>query len=208
MNLIESLNWRYACKKFDTNKKLTQTQVNDLVEVLRLSASSYGLQPWRFVVVENPAKREELVAHSYNQRQVAEASHLFVLCAPKEFNENHVDAYLNDIVATRGGAVQELEGYKKMMMGTLSRLGEKQTDWMKNQIYIALGSLLTGAAVLGIDTCPMEGFVASKYDEILGLNDLGLKSVVVCPVGFRAEDDKYSSLKKVRFNKNTLVHTI
>ncbi len=208
MNLIESLNWRYACKKFDTNKKLTQAQVNDLVEVLRLSASSYGLQPWRFVIVENPLKREELVAHSYNQRQVAEASHLFVLCAPTQFNEHHVDAYLNDVVATRGGAVQELEGYKKMMMGTLSRLGEKQTDWMKNQIYIALGSLLTGAAVLGIDTCPMEGFVASKYDEILGLNDLGLKSVVVCPVGFRAEDDKYSSLKKVRFNKNTLVHTI
>lgn len=203
--IIESLNWRYACKKFDASKKLTDEQANLLLESMRLTASSYGLQPWKFVVVKNEELREKLVAASWNQAQVKDASHLFVLCAPLKVDEAFVDNYLQTQADIREQNVEDLAGFKKMLMMIANMDDEKQKAWAKNQIYIALGTLLTTCADMKIDSCPMEGFKAKEYDEILGLEKLGLRSVVVCPVGYRAEDDKYAGLAKVRDSFDNLV---
>ncbi len=205
MSVIESLNWRYACKKFDPDKKLSDDQLNILLESLRLTPSSYGMQPWKFVLVENPELREKLVAASWKQAQVKDASHLLVLCAPKIVDEAWVDRYLADMAKTRGQEVSELSGFKNMLMSITKKTPEAQYTWAKNQIYIALGNLLTVCAELRIDSCPMEGFKSKEYNEILGLEKLGLTSVVVCPVGFRHSDDKYIDLKKVRFPLSELV---
>ena len=203
--IIESLNWRYACKKFDSTKSISEEDFNTILESLRLTASSYGIQPWKFVVVKNQEKREELIAASYNQRQVAEASHLIVLCAPSEIDEALIDSYLADTAKTRGQDVSELAGFKKMLMSIPGKPEEWKKAWAKNQIYIALGNLLTVCAEMRIDSCPMEGFSPAKYDEILNLKEYGLRSVVVCPVGYRHADDKYIDIKKVRFPNSHLV---
>lgn len=203
--IIEDLNWRYACKQFDNTKKVSDEDFDVLLETLRLTPSSYGLQPWKFVVVENSALREQLVGASWNQKQVQDASHLLVLCSPKVVDEAFIDSYLADTAKTRGQDVSELEGFKKMLMSIANKSSEDQYVWAKNQVYIALGSLMMACAHLRIDSCPMEGFQAAKYDEILGLDKLGLTSMVVCPVGYRHADDKYSSIKKVRFPMDNLV---
>ncbi len=197
--IIESLNWRYACKQFDPEKKISENDFNTILESLRLTASSYGIQPWKFVVVKNPELRAQLVGASWNQAQVKDASHLIVMCAPKNIDEKLIDAYLADIVKTRNQEVSELEGFKKMLMSIPAKAEDWKKAWAKNQIYIALGNLLTVCAEMKIDTCPMEGFQPSKYDEILNLEKFGLTSVVVCPVGYRHADDKYQNITKVRF---------
>lgn len=208
-NIIEKLNWRYATKVFDPAKKVNDQDFDILLETLRLAPSSFGLQTWKFVVVKNPDLREKLVAASWKQSQVKDASHLIVLCAPISFDDNNVQAFIDDIVKTRAVTPESVEGYKKVMTDFLKRMNDEQkAQWMKNQIYIALGSLMTVAATMNIDTCPMEGFVPAQYDEILGLSKIGLKSIVVCPVGYRSENDKYASTKKVRFSKAKLVITI
>lgn len=196
MNIIEKLNWRYATKKFST-EKLPQATVDTILEATTLTASSYGLQPWKVVIVENPALREELVEHSWNQAQVKDASHLLVICRQTDLTTDDVTSYITNISETRGIPAESLEGFQKMMLGGLDA-GSFSETWMKNQAYIVLGNLLTVCATLGVDSCPMEGFVAEKYDEILGLKDKGLNSVLVCPIGYRAEDDTYQHLKKVR----------
>ena len=203
--IIESLNWRYACKKFDSSKSISDEDFNTLLESLRLTASSYGIQPWKFVVVKNQDKREELIGASYNQRQVAEASHLIVLCAPIEIDEALIDSYLADTAKTRGLDVSELAKFKKMLMSIPRKPEEWKKAWAKNQIYIALGNLLTVCAEMRIDSCPMEGFSPAKYDEILNLKEHGLRSVVACPVGYRHSEDKYIEVKKVRFPNSHLV---
>lgn len=197
-DIIKDLEWRYACKKFDSTKKVSEEDFNKLLESLRLTASSYGLQPWKFVVVENTELREKLVAASWNQEQVKDASHLIVLCSPT-VDEAHIDRYLEDQAKTRNQNIEDLAGFKKMLMMIANKSPEDQYIWAKNQVYIALGTLLTVCANLKIDSCPMEGFKAKEYDEILGLKDMGLTSMVVCPVGYRAADDKYGGLAKVRF---------
>jgi nitroreductase len=208
-NIIEKLNWRYATKIFDTTKKVPEKDFDILLETLRLAPSSFGLQTWKFVVVKNIDLREKLVAASWRQSQVKDASHLIVLCAPISFDDKNVQAFIDDIVKTRDVTSESVDGYKKVMTDFLKRMNDEQkAQWMKNQIYIALGSLMTVAATMNIDTCPMEGFIPAQYDEILGLTKLGLRSIVVCPVGYRSENDKYASAKKVRFSKNQLVITI
>ena len=204
-NIIESMQWRYACKKFDPTKKLTDEQFNTLLEAMRLTASSYGMQPWKFIVVEDPALREKLVEASWNQAQVKDASHMIVFAAPKVIDEAFVDAYMADTAKTRGQEVTELEGFKKMIMSITKKTPEAQYAWAKNQIYIALGTLLSACADLRIDSCPMEGIQPAKYDEILGLDKLGLTTMVACPVGYRHEDDVYITKKKVRFPLEDLV---
>ncbi len=206
--LIENLNWRYACKKFDPTKKISDELFDVILEALRLTPSSFGLQPWKFVVVKDEQKREELVSASWNQQQVKDASHLIVLCAPKSIDVNFIEDFIADTARTRGVDVSELEGFKKMLMMIPNKSPEDQMIWAKNQIYIALGNLMTTCAELKIDSCPMEGFKPAKYDEILGLDKYNLKSVLVCPVGYRHPDDKYQGLKKVRFAKKDLVITI
>ncbi len=203
--IIESLNWRYACKKFDATKKITDEDFNTLLDVLRMTASSYGLQPWKFVVVSNKELREKLVPASWNQAQVMDASHLIVLCAPSKLDEKFVDDYLIDTAKTRNQDVSELAGFKKMLMSIPGKAPADQYIWSKNQVYIALGNLMTACAEMRIDSCPMEGFKPKEYDEILGLTEMGLSSMVVCPVGYRHAEDKYSDLPKVRYPLEDLV---
>ena len=208
--LISALNWRYATKQFDTNKKISTEQLDTLLESLRLSASSFGLQPWKFVIVENPALRETLVGHSWGQRQIADASHLIVLCRQTVIDSAYVEKYVQSVADTRHAPTEALEGYKNMMVGFIEGANQSGSidAWMKNQVYIALGNLLTSAALIGVDACPIEGFDPKKYDEVLGLKALGLASCVVCPIGYRSADDAYASLAKVRLSKTEAVVTI
>jgi nitroreductase len=206
MDIIESYNWRYATKEFDPTKKLTEQQLECILESLRLSASSFGLQPWKFLSIENQAIKDELVAHSWKQRQVADASHVIVLCRKKKFGSEDVQEYINSVAKSRGVENPELDGYKSMMDGFISRKSEEALAvWMNNQIYIALGHLLSTCAFMKIDSCPMEGFIAKEYDRVLKLDEKNLSSVLVCPVGFRSENDKYAQLKKVRFPKEEVI---
>lgn len=210
--VVEQLQWRYATKVFDGQKKISAADWRSLEETLLLSASSYGLQPWKFFVVTDPEVRESLVAHSWNQRQVADASHLVVFAVHRQMSEALVDRYVERVVEVRGGEVEALQRYRNMMVRDVvdgpRGQGEASMQWAKLQAYIALGNLMTAAAMMGIDTCPMEGFVAEKYDEILGLAERGLTSAVLCPVGYRAADDKYAQLPKVRFSADELIERI
>jgi nitroreductase len=206
--LLEALNWRYAVKKFDATKKIPSETWTALEHALVLSASSYGLQPWRFFVVDNPALRQQLRAVSWNQSQITDASHLVVFARRSTMVPADVERYIARTLEIRGGAAAELEGYKNMMLGTVnSRSDEQKSAWNANQIYIALGSFLYAAAVLGVDACPMEGFDAAKYDELLGLPALGYNATVIATAGYRSADDTFAKLKKVRFAHNeTVVH--
>ena len=199
MNSIENLKWRYAVKKFDENKSLTETQINTLKEAFNLTATCYGLQPVKMVVINNKDIQKELVTHSWNQAQVAQASHLLVLCIPKNYTQKEVDNYFELVKDIRNTPDEILNPFKEMLTGSIaSKTQEELTNWNKNQAYIALGNLMTVAANERIDSCPMEGFVPEKYDEILGLDKHNLTSVLVLPVGFRADDCFMKDLKKVR----------
>lgn len=203
---IEQMNWRYATKAFDPTAKLTQEELNTLAESLRLSASSFGLQPWHFYFISDQKIKEQLLPHSWNQRQVVDASHVIVLARYLEMNDQKVDLFLEDTVKTRGANRESLTGYENVMKSFLARMSEeKKISWMRDQVYIALGTLLTTCGVLGIDACPMEGFIAPEYDRILGLTEKGHASVVVCPVGRRSKDDKYATTQKVRFPLDEVV---
>lgn len=201
MNSIENLKWRYAVKKFDENKSLSEAQINILKEAFNLTATSYGLQPIKMVVIKNKEIQEQLVVHSWNQPQVVQASHVLVLCIPKEYTTKDIDSYFSLVKNIRNTPDTILNPFKEMLSASIaSKKQEELTIWNKNQAYIALGNLMTVAANEKIDSCPMEGFVPEKYDEILGLDKHNLTSVLVLPVGFRAEDDYMKDLKKVRKN--------
>ncbi len=204
-DIITALNWREATKKFDTNKKLTAAQLDTLLEAARLAPSSYGLQPWKFIVVSDPALRAKLRAASWDQAQVTDASHLIVLAAQVP-SEVLVDAYIADIAQTRGASAEALAGFSQMLKGAIAGMDETaRLMWAQKQVYIALGVLLTAAAVSGIDACPMEGFDVGKYDEILGLSADGLHTTVILPVGFRSAEEAAVASKKVRFAKDLVV---
>ncbi len=205
-NVIEALNWRYATKQFDPSKKLSAQQTDTLHEALRLSASSYGLQPWKFIVVTNPEVRKQLRAAAWDQSQITDASELIVLAVQKNVDEKYVDAFVQSVATTRGMPVDALKGYADMMKGAITmRTPEGVKEWSSRQVYIALGTLLTAAAVEGIDVCPMEGFDPKKFDEILGLEKMGLESRVLATVGFRAVGDATANYKKVRFDKKDVI---
>lgn len=203
-DLVNSLSWRYATKKFDSSRKLDAALYKQLEDALRLSASSFGLQPWKFVIVTDPKIKAQLPAFSWGQTQPEECSHLVVICRIAELTEQYIDKYVSKIATERGVTVESLESYAGMMKGFLQRPVDK-APWMEKQCYIALGTLLTAAAALGVDACPMEGFDAEAYDRILGLPEKGCHSVVVCPLGYRAADDKYAQLPKVRFDADDVV---
>ncbi len=209
-SVLSQLKWRYAVKKFDSSKKIPESLWATLEESLVLAPSSFGLQPWKFFVVQNPEIRQQLVAHSWGQTQVVDASHLVVLAIKKDLNEADVDRYINRMAEVRQTSVESLEGFAKVVKGFLQQPAEKfdVNTWATRQVYIALGQFMTAAALLGIDTCPMEGFIPDQYDQILGLPELGYHSVVVCPAGYRAEDDKYASAPKVRFVAEDVIQTI
>ncbi len=208
--LLQQLNWRYATKQFDAQRKISPEDWSTLEEALVLTPSSFGLQPWKFVVVADQQTREQLVGASWGQRQVADASHLVVLAAKQDLNERDVNAYIQRIAEVRGVASSSLDGMRELMVGSLIQGMDvkARTAWASRQVYIALGNLLNSAALLGIDACPMEGIEPQKYNEILGLTARGLSAVVVCALGYRAATDKYASLNKVRFTKQEVLVNI
>lgn len=203
-DLITALNWRYATKVFDAAKKIAGETWTQLEQSLVLTPSSYGLQPWKFLIIQDQALRESLVPHAWNQRQLADCSHLVVMVVKKALSEADVDAFLSRMVEVRGGTADALAGYRGMVMSA-QKGGYMSTDWAKKQAYIALGQLMLAAAMLGIDSCPMEGFVPAKFDEILGLDKDGLTTAVLCPLGYRSADDRYASLPKVRFEARDVI---
>jgi nitroreductase len=206
---VAALNWRYAVKKFDPAKTIPADTWAALEQSLLLSPSSYGLQPWKFFVVQNPALREQLLPHSWGQRQVVDADKLVVFAVKKEVSAADADRLVARTSVVREVHVDTLAGYHKMMAGSLTRTPAAEVDvWMSRQVFIALGFFLTAAAVLGVDTCPMEGFVPEKYDEVLGLGAKGYASRVVATAGYRAADDAYGTAKKVRYELGEVVEHI
>ncbi|MEI6731469.1 MAG: NAD(P)H-dependent oxidoreductase [archaeon] len=203
--IIENLQWRYATKKFDSSKKLSNEDFDELLEVLRLAPSSYGLQPGKFIVVQDPKIREELRKHAWGQSQITDAHMLIVFCAKKDLTEKDIEDFVELTANTRKIASDNLDDYKSMLIGAISSKSNSDLiNWNKKQMYLALGMLLATAAQKKIDACPMEGFDNKKFDEVLGLDALGLESAVVCTLGYRASDDKYAELGKVRIAKDKL----
>lgn len=196
-NIIESLKWRYAVKSFDPEKKISEEKLVELMETIRLSPSSYGVQPWKFVIIKNPELRAKIKGVAYGQDQVVSASHLIVFAVDKNFS---VERFVNSVAEKRGVPADSLKDYRGMIEGFLSSLsdGEKM-EWATRQVYLALGIALASAAVMEIDACPMEGFDPKAVDEILGFEKLGLESRVLLPIGYRSADDKHAFLPKVRY---------
>jgi len=199
MDIIESLEWRYACKKFDSTKSLSAKKLNILTEAFNLTATSFGLQPIKMLVIQNQELQNSLIEHSFGQKQVANASHLLVICIQDYFTLDDIDTYFNLEKEIRNTPEKILKPYRDQLKGIFENKStiEKQKSAI-NQAYIALGNLMTVCALEKIDACPMEGFNAQKYDEILELKKQNLKAVLLLPVGYRAEDDFMSTLKKVR----------
>ncbi len=202
---LDALQWRYATKKFDPSKKLSDAQLDALLAELRLAPSSYGLQPYKFLVISDPALRAKLREASWGQPQITEASHLVVMCARTDLGPAYVDEYLKLIADERGVPADSLNGFREILVGFAQNMSQETIlTWAKKQVYIALGVLLSAAALAKVDACPMEGFEPAKYDEILGLKAMNLTSTVVCPLGFRSADDAHASMKKVRFPASEL----
>lgn len=204
--VLEQLKWRYATKKFDPTKKIPP----DLWAKIELAAihapSSYGLQPWKFVVVTDPEMRKKLHPVSYNQPQILDASHLVVFAAKNPPTPADVDAHVARTAEVRGDPIEKHDGLKQALLGSLSRMDAAQAHrWAARQTYIALGFFLASAAMMGVDACPMEGFQPEKYDEILGLKEKGLGAVVLATAGYRAPDDKYATAAKSRFEPKDVV---
>ena len=205
--LLNQLRWRYATKQFDRTRRVSAADWQTLEEALVLTPSSFGLQPWRFIVVTDPATKEKLVPASWDQRQVADASHLVVFAIKQNLGPADVDLYLARIAEVRGVARESLNGFRDVLTDFLAQPADRfnAQHWAARQAYIALGNLLTSAALLGIDACPMEGIDPAKYDEMLGLAGQGYQTVVVAAVGYRAAGDKYAALPKVRFAPEEIV---
>ena len=208
--LLSALHWRYATKAFDPAKKIPATTWKTLEEALVLTPSSCGLQPWKFIVITDDALKAKLRPHAWGQSQVTDCSHFVVLAAELNVGEAFIDRNIRRIAEVRGSTVESIQGYRNMMVDLLVKGPQSKTinDWAAHQVYIALGNFMTAAAVLKIDTCPMEGFVPVEFDKILDLKSKNLTSVVCCPAGYRSESDKYAALPKVRFNTEEVVEHI
>ncbi len=199
--LLQQLRWRYATKAFDPAKKISDADWDTIEQALILTPTSYGFQPYRFVVVTDSTVREKLVTHSWGQRQVADASHFVAFAAKTSVNEADIDYYLAHVAKVRGVPVENLAGFKKALLGDIVHgpRGQQQFEWATRQCYIALGNLMTSAALLGLDVCPMEGINPAKYDEVLGLPAKGYNTVVAAAVGYRSPTCKYAATPKVRY---------
>lgn len=206
MDIINSLKWRYATKKFDATKIISNEKLNIIKEAFNLTATSFGLQTISMVIVSDKEVRNSLVEHSYNQLQVKEASHLLVICIQDNITDEDVDKHFDNVSNIRNTPEHILAPFRLDLKTMMQRMTEhERQQWSVKQAYIALGNLMTVCAVEKIDACPMEGFKADSYDEILNLKDKNLKSVLLLPVGYRAEDDMFATFKKVRKNVNNAV---
>ena len=199
MQLLEDLRWRYATKRFAEDRTVSEDDLRKLEEAVNLTATSFGLQPFRLLVVSDPALKEQLRTASYNQPQLTECSHVFVFCAMTEMPPEQIDRYVDRIAEVRDVPREQLNDYANYMKGSVAgKSVESIKAWNQRQAYLGLGTLLAAAAQLRIDSCPMEGFDAGEYDRILGLTDKGLTATVIAPVGYRSEDDATQHYAKVR----------
>ena len=209
MNIIDSLNWRYATKKFDTDKYVSNEKLEILKEAFTLTPTSYGLQPIKLVVVSNKELQKELVPHSFNQEQVAQASHVLVICVENTIDEAYIRAHFENEKSIRGTSDDIIDSFRSYLINDFSNKKEHEIkEWATKQAYITLGNLLTVCALEKIDSCPMEGFLPEKYNELLNLKTMGLSAVLALPIGYRAEEDMFSKLKKVRKSVAANVITI
>lgn len=198
-NIIDQLKWRYACKAFDDNRKLTATQIQILKEAFNLTASSYGLQPLKLLVISNSELKKNLVAASMNQKQIEQCSHLLVVCTKTELTDGFIHSYFKLVMQQRGTEEKILAPFRDFLLKEMGQMTPENLEiWLAKQAYIALGNLLTVCASEGIDSCPMEGFYPEQYDEILGLSEMGLKAVLLLPVGYRSPEDQFANFAKVR----------
>lgn len=199
MSIIEALKFRYATKKFDSNKLVSYLDIKTIKEAFNLTPTSYGLQPIKLAVIKNKALQADLVSITMNQQQVAQASHILVLCIDTKIDTDFIMSYFNNIKTIRNTPDNVLKGFRDYLISDFENKSQEDIElWATKQAYIALGNLLTVCATLGIDACPMEGFSAKDYDEKFQLEKQNLKSVLVMPIGYRADDDFMADLKKVR----------
>lgn len=205
--ILAAQQWRYAVKKFDAQKKISAQDWKQLAQCLILTPSSYGLQPWKFIVVTSDDLKAELTAHSWKQTQVADCSHYVVFCSFKKMTEDYIHQFVADSASKRGTPIESLAAYEKMMVGDLVKGGRSAVigEWAARQCYIALGNLMTSAALMKIDSCPMEGIIPAKYDEVLKLTQSPYQTVMACALGYRSPEDKYQHALKVRFDENQLI---
>jgi nitroreductase len=208
-NFIQDANWRYATKKFDAAKKISTEDLNTLKEAIRLSSSSYGLQPYKIIIVENPELREKLQPAAWGQAQIVESSHLIVFANEINVDEETIDSYLKNISNTRNIPLDSLSGYADFMKSKILTLSsDSMNTWTSKQTYLALGNLLNVAAELKIDATPMEGFIPAQVNEILGLDKLGLNASLIATIGYRHEEDATQHYKKVRKSNTELFITL
>lgn len=206
---IENQNWRYATKKFDATKKIATEDLNLLKEAIRLSSSSFGLQLYKVIIVENPELRAKLLPAAYGQTQIIDASQIVVFASQNSVSDADVESYLKNIAETRGIPVESLAGFGDYMKGFLNPIpSEHKAVWMAKQTYLALGNLLNAAAELKIDVTPMEGFDAKQFNEILGLDALNLSAAVIATIGYRHQEDDTQHYKKVRKSNEDLFITL
>lgn len=208
--IIQRLNWRYATKKFDPDREISDDDWYALEQSLIFSPSSFGQQPWKFFVIRNPKLRQQLQKHAWDQSQVTDASHLVVLAIKQGINTEDVDRYIDRVSEVRNTPKDKLSGLENAIKGFLKDppFPFEIDAWSTRQVYLALGFLIYSAALLGIDACPMEGFVPAQYDEILGLKEKGYASKVLCALGYRSEEDKLAEQKKVRYETEEIVEYI
>ena len=208
-NYLESLNWRYATKKFDPSKPLADEDLDYIKEAMRLSASSYGLQPYEILIVQDPEIREKLKPASWNQAQITDAAYVVVIANQTTFGDELVDDYIDNLVATRGISKEDVQGYADFMKNTLGGFPQEiKAQWTAKQSYIVLANLLSAAAERRVDACPMEGFDPAQYNEILGLSERNLNAAVVATIGYRSDEDATQHYKKVRKSNDIPFKTI
>jgi nitroreductase len=206
--LIDCLQWRYAVKRFDASRVIDQTTWSALESSLVLTPSSFGLQPWRFVVITDPNVKAQLPAISWNQKQPQDCSHMVVLAGRKKVDVDYIDRFMNSITQTRQLPEDAMSGYRNFLVSTVSKTEDQHLNWNARQVYIALGQLLTAAAVLGIDACPMEGIDIAAYDKLLELEQSEYSTIVACAMGFRHPEDQQANAKKVRFSADEMVQRV
>lgn len=208
-HVLDAIKWRYATKVFDADKKLNAEQADLLLEAVRLSPSSFGLQMWKAIVVTNPETREKLRQAGYGQSQITDASHLIIFAAKKNLGDSTVDELIELTARERGVPTSNFSAYADMMKKSITSRSERdRIEWASRQVYIALGVLLVTAAHERIDACPMEGFDVNAFDEILGLKEKNLTACVIVPLGFRSEKDQTARYAKVRFPKEEVVQIL
>ncbi len=208
MNLIDHLNWRYATKMFDPKRKVSKQDLELLKEAIRLSVSSYGLQLYKVLIIENNEVKAALRKASWDQSQITDASQLFVFCNYTLDYDRHVDDYVERIITAQGSSSDGIKQYGEFIKTSIAKMSaEERKSWSEKQTYLALNNLLIACAELKIDACPMEGFNKQAYNRILGLDELGLNAAVIAPVGYRSASDKTQNRKKVRKTKKELFQT-